>query len=426
MPNAPYTFSSGTKAALYTWAGCSFSVSGDALLSEYTATESLVPEYTNVHLALEGARSVTASSSKSSRGGPRVLILGPDDVGKTSLARFLTSCAIRDGREGLVVVNLDPAEGVLTVPGTVSAAGFSGLLDVEEGWGSSPMSGPSAVPVKLPLVYYVGERGVEGDGFKRLVGRLGLAVQGRLKEGAGEAGCVIDTPGSLITAKPPYELLAHVVSEFQVSHICCVSNERVFNEVARRFDGKPCSSGVEIVKVVRLNKSGGCVDRDEAYMKALRAQQVRAYFFGRPDLSNQIGLSPRAQQVDFAYLSVYRLKGVEEAVQSGLSFGPGGLDDEDDDERAGGLRSALDMSGKIYRKLTTAEGGMRNNVVAVVNADPDASEEDIRDSSVVGFLYVVDVDEARGKITLLAPVAGRIPNRAIVWGHWPEEVIGMV
>ena len=352
-----------------------------------------------------------------------MLLLGPDDVGKTSLARFLTACAVRDGREGLVVVNLDPGEGVLAVPGTVSAASFSGLLDVEEGWGTSPMSGPSAVPVKLPLVYYVGEKGVEGDGFRKVVGRLGLAVHGRLKQG-GEAGCVIDTSGSLIIAKPAYELVAHVVSEFQVSHICCLSNERVFNEVARRFDGKPCSSGVENIAVVRLNKSGGCVDRDEVYMKALRAQQVRAYFFGRPDLSNQIGLSPRAQQVDFAYLSVHRLQRPEEAAQSGLSFGPGGLDDDDED--GGGLRSALDRGGKIYRKLTRAEGGMRNNVLAVVNADPDASEEDIRDSSVVGFLYVVDLDEARGKITLLAPVAGRIPSRAIVWGHWPEEVIGMV
>ena len=62
-----------------------------------------------------------------------------------------------------------------------------------------------------------------------------------------------------------------------------------------------------------------------------------------------------------------------------------------------------------------------------MNADAEATdEEEIRDSSVMGFLYVVDVDEARGRINLLAPVAGRIPNRAIVWGPWPEEVIGMV
>jgi len=69
---------------------------------------------------------------------------------------------------------------------------------------------------------------------------------------------------------------------------------------------------------------------------------------------------------------------------------------------------------------------MRNCVLAVMNADGEADEEEIRASSVIGFLYVVDVDETRCRINLLAPVAGRIPNRAIVWGSWPEEVIGMV
>ena len=69
---------------------------------------------------------------------------------------------------------------------------------------------------------------------------------------------------------------------------------------------------------------------------------------------------------------------------------------------------------------------MRSCILAVLNADAEATEEEIRDSSVMGFLYVVDVDEAKSRINLLAPVAGRIPNRAIVWGPWPDEVIGMV
>jgi polyribonucleotide 5'-hydroxyl-kinase len=39
---------------------------------------------------------------------------------------------------------------------------------------------------------------------------------------------------------------------------------------------------------------------------------------------------------------------------------------------------------------------------------------------------VTEVDESRGRIGLLSPVAGRIPNRALVWGNWPESVLGMV
>lgn len=45
----------------------------------------------------------------------------------------------------------------------------------------------------------------------------------------------------------------------------------------------------------------------------------------------------------------------------------------------------------------------------------------------MGFLYVADVDSDKGKIRILAPVGGRVPARALVWGKkWPGEVVGLV
>ena len=78
------------------------------------------------------------------RNGPRVLILGPENAGKSSLVKLLTGYAIRIARQP-VVVNLDPREGVMSVPGTLTATAFKTMMDVEEGWGSAPMSGPSAI-----------------------------------------------------------------------------------------------------------------------------------------------------------------------------------------------------------------------------------------------------------------------------------------
>ena len=71
---------------------------------------------------------------------------------------------------------------------------------------------------------------------------------------------------------------------------------------------------------------------------------------------------------------------------------------------------------------------MRSCILAVLNCDPEPEhpQADLLTSSVMGFLYVTDVDEARGKISLLSPVAGRVPSRAIVWAGWPEGVLGMV
>lgn len=243
-----YTFS-GTKAAIFTWHGCTLEVSaGDAApgldgfvsstttptstngaaagttrgqgaggcQSEYTAEETPMVEYANVHFALETMRQEAKATGKD---GPRVLILGPENAGKTSLAKILTAYATKVGRQP-VVVNLDPAEGLLSVPGTLTATAFRTMIDVEEGWGNSPMSGPSPVPVKLPLVYfYPMQSPLEADGavYRPVVSRLALSVMGRMAEDedSRETGIIVDTPGILSQGKPgALEMIQHIVTEF--------------------------------------------------------------------------------------------------------------------------------------------------------------------------------------------------------------------
>ena len=63
---------------------------------------------------------------------------------------------------------------------------------------------------------------------------------------------------------------------------------------------------------------------------------------------------------------------------------------------------------------------MQNAIIAIVNAEPGDSEENIRDASVIGFIYVAEVDEKKRKMKVLAPLSGRLPNKALIWGNWPE------
>lgn len=179
-------------------------------------------EYANVHFALDSMRQEAKAASESTgtrRDGPRVLILGPEDAGKTSLAKILTGYAVKTGQQP-VVVNLDPSEGMLSVPGSLTAAAFRSMIDIEQGWGSSPMSGPSPVPVKLPITYFYGlPNPLDADGsvYKPIVSRLALAVSGRLAEdeNAREAGIIIDTPGILGLGKSGCsEIIHHIVTEF--------------------------------------------------------------------------------------------------------------------------------------------------------------------------------------------------------------------
>ena len=182
--------------------------------------------YANTHFALERLRQQSALDEKE---GPRVLVVGPDNAGKTSLVKILTGYAVKAERQP-IVVNLDSREGMLSVAGSLTATAFSSIVDAEEGWGSSPTSGPSPVPVKLPLAYYYGLPSPEDDPklFKPITTRLAVPVTSRLAEDqeAKEAGLIIDTPGIISQGKGGYDILQHVVSEFSGKSIHLIPHPR--------------------------------------------------------------------------------------------------------------------------------------------------------------------------------------------------------
>lgn len=72
--------------------------------------------------------------------------------------------------------------------------------------------------------------------------------------------------------------------------------------MSRRFSKQGAGSNGS-VSVLKLDKSGGCVDRDAQYLQQFRQGQIREYFFG--DARNS--LSPHTQQLDFGEVIIYRL-----------------------------------------------------------------------------------------------------------------------
>lgn len=257
--------------------------------------------YLNLHFKLEAIR---AAAEKAGQTGPRVLVVGPPNAGKTSLVKMLTGWATRMGRQPLVV-NTDCREGMLALPGSLSAAVFATIIDITTDWGSTPSSGPSAIPVKLPIAYNYGLGQPEENIrlFKRVISRLAVAVTSRLTEDPDvkTSGLLIDT-GGVSASKGGYDHIAHIVSEFSVNIVIVIGSERMGSEIQKKFAGQKTSLD-EPITVVSLDKSGGVVERDSGFLQQVREAAIREYFFGNANTT----LSPFTQQVDFSALSVWQV-----------------------------------------------------------------------------------------------------------------------
>lgn len=130
--------------AVFTWHGCRLKLTGNCPEAPYKSNETPMIEYLNVNMNLENMRRGAAREMEQRRDeevpdrslapeevnplfeqilpsvGPRVLIVGPKDSGKTTLSRILTSYATRTGRS-VTLVDLDPSLNMISIPGTLSA-----------------------------------------------------------------------------------------------------------------------------------------------------------------------------------------------------------------------------------------------------------------------------------------------------------------
>jgi polyribonucleotide 5'-hydroxyl-kinase len=411
-PRQTMTFS-GYKGAIFTWQGCQLEISGDAE-SEYAGQETdYAVEWLNVHGMLDTLRVQDPSQ------GPRVLVVGPDFVGKTSLSRSLVAWSVRSGSSP-VAINLDPREGLLGPPSALTAVAVDSQMDVETGFGIGPVSGPTSTPVRTPLLYQYPfvSPSEKPEVYKSIITRMALSVMNRLEEDSAvkKSGLFIDTPGALNDPKNNYGLLQHIVSEFSINMILTIGSERLSSDLTRRFQtGK---TGEDVVTVLRISKPGGAIERDNAFMKQLRAQQVRQYFFG----SGREALNPHSHSVPFADLDIFRAQS-QSSTSAEENYGADG--DDDDYEASDAVTTATRSAFGLER--ITPSPAMTGNLVAIKFCHGQSEEREVRDSTVMGFLYVAEVDETRKRVRFLAPHPQRWGDRALVWGQgWPEVISDLV
>lgn len=199
-----------------------------------------------------------------------------------------------------------------------------------------------------------------------------------------------------------------------------MGSEKIHRDMSKRFEGQRASTD-ELIAVIKLDKSGGCVDRDEkSFMKPTREAAMREYFFGDAKRT----LSPHIQQVDFSALTLYQIR--ECKASSPPTKTPSkikNLASETSEFMAPDMENAVDE--KIYIKLEPSPS-LKHSILAVMHARVFDAQEAIRDASVMGFVYVADVDTTKKKVKFLTPSMGKIGDRPLVLGSWPEGLLSLL
>jgi len=162
-----YEFLTGAKVAIFTYQGCVLEVKGHTDVS-YVAKETPMIQYLNSHSALEQLR---VYAEETNTQGPIVMIVGPTDVGKSTLCKIFLNYGVRLGRSP-IYVDLDVGQGSISIPGTIGALLVERPATLEEGFSQ-----------QAPLVYHYGHKspGENDILYKLLITKLAEVTLGRLQ-----------------------------------------------------------------------------------------------------------------------------------------------------------------------------------------------------------------------------------------------------
>lgn len=386
-----YTFSEGLNLAIFTWHSCVLSVKGKPKVAYKAKQTSAVNFSLNLHLALQSKRKLALESLDF---GPRCVIVGQRDSGKTALCRTLISYCLKSNFQPMYI-NLNPDDGAIVAPTCIGAVAAD-QMNVEYSTGMPLLT-------TAPILYYYGHNSQSANpkAFLRIVGKLAKVTEERCEvdEKLRCSGYIIDT-GSW-DSQTSMTYLADIIDQFMVDSVIVLGHERLFNEIQSKL-----SETHPAIDLIKCPKSEGAVERDQAYRKQWQMKRIKEYFYGQP---GSLDLSPYTTSISFNDVQVRRIGEVMLTPDSALPIG--------------GERK-VDST-----QLLKLEPGpvLLNSVLALSNAELPfgATENDeaiLPEFNVAGFLYCKEVDEKRKRLVFLSPKPGRLPRRYLWMGtlRWAE------
>jgi polyribonucleotide 5'-hydroxyl-kinase len=378
--NRAYILPPGLNAAAFTWYGARLSLVAPPNALAYTATDTPMPEYIRAHAVLQSQRDVARQSGAT---GPRAVIVGPRDSGKTALAGILAAYCVKSNASS-ILVDLDPAaSGVIAVVPGAFAISVVSHVDIEEAGAihervSATMYGHVSARNNIPVL-------------RKVLSSITNQLDGLMSEpkNNAHAGCIVDMSGE-VDGEEGLECILAGVEAVKANVVFVLGGERLVASIRSRLKDSSTS-------VVLLAKSGGVVSRDEAVRQRARSRAIKHYFYG-PD--NR--LNPFTTVVDFATVTILHIVG-EAAVIS-------------DSMLPIGAQSTLDPVKPTRVNLS------RDLLHALLGVSQADSEDEVLSTPVFGFIHIARVDLERNTFTALAPSPGRLPSRFLILGSikWME------
>ncbi|XP_060553316.1 polyribonucleotide 5'-hydroxyl-kinase Clp1-like [Ruditapes philippinarum] len=361
-----YSFNAGSKVAVFSWHSCQIKLTGRTEVA-YISKETPMVVYLNAHVALEQMRE---KSEKDETRGPRLLVVGPSDVGKTTLCNMLLNYGVRMGRAP-VFVDLDVGQGQVSIPGTMGAYVVERPADIEEGFTQS-----------APLVFHFGHTTPSKNLtlYNLLVSRIADVIEYEINRNkkVNHSGVIVNTGGWVRGSG--YDSLKHAAGSFEVDVIAVMDQERLYSELKRDMP--------DFVKIILLPKSGGVVERNQTSRSESRDAKVREYFYG---LKNS--LFPHTFEVNCVDIKIYKI-GAPALPDSCL---PLGMKSQDNKTKLVPLTPGTSLLHHVY-SISCA----------------DSTEDNILETNIIGFVVFTEFHPEKLSFTVLSPAPHPLPKHILL------------
>uniref|UniRef100_A0A1I7UHS2 Protein CLP1 homolog n=1 Tax=Caenorhabditis tropicalis TaxID=1561998 RepID=A0A1I7UHS2_9PELO len=298
--NKKYIFPPKSRVAVFTWKEAKVELVG-ATESPYVAEATPMIIYLNIHAAMEQARKKKeeqAINTTVKPRGPKLLLVGPTDVGKSTLSRILCNYSVRQGRTPLFV-DLDVGQNNISAPGTMAAVLIKNTADVVDGFEGDQ-----------PLVFNFGYTS-PGDNlslYEKLLNELASTVNSQIQynDEAKIGGMIINTCGWV--DGEGFKCLVKAASAFEVDVVIVLDHERLYSDLSKELP--------EFVRLTHVPKSGGVEQRTSQMRAKVRGENVHRYFYG----TRSNNLFPFTFDLKFEEVALCKV-GTEELPDSCLPFG---------------------------------------------------------------------------------------------------------